>query len=67
MICTLLLTQSDPVDFIQVASMLNVNMRPNVTSGYPGRTYRFYTGKPVYEFGDGLRYVHVLVPLRVST
>ena len=23
---------------------------------YPGRTHRFYTGTPVYKFGDGLSY-----------
>lgn len=22
----------------------------------PGRTYKFYTGKPVFSFGDGLSY-----------
>jgi len=32
----------------------NMNLRPSV--GYPGRTYRFYTGSPVYEFGYGLSY-----------
>lgn len=31
-------------------------MRPNSTTGYPGRSYRFYTGKPIYEFGYGLSY-----------
>jgi len=31
-------------------------MRPNSTTGNPGRTYRFYTGTPVYPFGHGLSY-----------
>ena len=32
-------------------------MRPNKTSGNPGRSYRFYTGtNVVYEFGRGLSY-----------
>eukprot|EP01012_Entosiphon_sulcatum_P026875 TRINITY_DN32374_c0_g1_i1.p1 TRINITY_DN32374_c0_g1~~TRINITY_DN32374_c0_g1_i1.p1 ORF type:complete len:736 (-),score=89.17 TRINITY_DN32374_c0_g1_i1:56-2263(-) len=44
-----------PSSFSQV-SMLDVNMRPNTTTGYPGRTYRFYTGQPVYTFGSGLSY-----------
>ncbi|KAL3598171.1 hypothetical protein D5086_006089 [Populus alba] len=29
---------------------------PNPSNGYPGRTYRFYTGETVYSFGDGLSY-----------
>lgn len=33
-----------------------MNMRPDPATGYPGRTYRFYTGPTVYEFGDGLSY-----------
>lgn len=36
--------------------MSNMNMRPNQTTGYPGRTYRFFTGKPIWEFGYGLSY-----------
>lgn len=31
-------------------------MRADPATGYPGRTYRFYTGKPVYKFGYGLSY-----------
>ncbi|EFJ24353.1 hypothetical protein SELMODRAFT_101733 [Selaginella moellendorffii] len=37
-------------------SMLDMQMRPNPLSGYPGRSYRFYTGTPLYNFGDGLSY-----------
>ncbi|RZR97552.1 hypothetical protein BHM03_00026751 [Ensete ventricosum] len=33
-----------------------MRMRPNPATGYPGRSYRFYTGKPVYQFGYGLSY-----------
>jgi hypothetical protein len=29
-------------------------MRPSPTN--PGRTYKFYTGQPAYEFGSGLSY-----------
>jgi beta-glucosidase-like glycosyl hydrolase len=36
----------------------NMGMRPNSTTGNPGRTYRFYTGTPVYEFGTGLSYTN---------
>lgn len=37
-------------------SMFDRHMRPNKTSGNPGRTYRFYTGQAVYEYGTGLSY-----------
>jgi hypothetical protein len=36
--------------------MTDMRMRPDPSSGYPGRTYRFYTGPKVYEFGYGLSY-----------
>jgi hypothetical protein len=34
--------------------MFDMSMRPSTTN--PGRTYKFYTGQPVYEFGYGLSY-----------
>lgn len=37
-------------------SMFDRHMRPNTTSGNPGRTYRFYTGQAIYEYGSGLSY-----------
>ncbi|KAL2232018.1 UNVERIFIED_CONTAM: putative beta-D-xylosidase 7 [Sesamum indicum] len=42
-----------PKDFINVP-MTDMRMRP--ASGYPGRTYRFYKGPKVFEFGHGLSY-----------
>ncbi|EYU26836.1 hypothetical protein MIMGU_mgv1a024762mg, partial [Erythranthe guttata] len=44
-----------PRDFIKVP-MTDMRMRPDPSSGYPGRTYRFYQGEKVYEFGYGLSY-----------
>lgn len=44
-----------PKDFIKVP-MTDMRMRPQASTGYPGRTYRFYTGKKVYQFGYGLSY-----------
>ncbi|KAJ9673794.1 hypothetical protein PVL29_023379 [Vitis rotundifolia] len=44
-----------PKDFIKIP-MTDMRMRPEPPSGYPGRTYRFYTGEKVFEFGDGLSY-----------
>ncbi|XP_068642934.1 probable beta-D-xylosidase 7 [Aristolochia californica] len=36
--------------------MTDMRMRPDPASTYPGRTYRFYQGRQVYEFGFGLSY-----------
>ncbi len=44
-----------PGSFVHEVNMTDMGMRPNVTSGNPGHTYRFYTGVPVYPFGTGLR------------
>ncbi|KAL8225545.1 hypothetical protein R6Q57_018102 [Mikania cordata] len=44
-----------PKEFIKIP-MTDMRMRPNPSSGYPGRTYRFYTGRKVYRFGYGLSY-----------
>ena len=46
-----------PESFTEV-SMNDMNMRPNPSLGYPGRTYRFYTGNRVYGFGGGLSYTN---------
>ncbi|KAL8058440.1 hypothetical protein ABFX02_03G018100 [Erythranthe guttata] len=44
-----------PKDFIKIP-MTDMRMRPDPSSGYPGRTYKFYQGEKVYEFGYGLSY-----------
>ncbi|OMO94252.1 hypothetical protein COLO4_16442 [Corchorus olitorius] len=36
--------------------MTDMRIRPEPSSGYPGRTYRFYQGPKVFEFGYGLSY-----------
>ncbi|KAJ7640151.1 glycosyl hydrolase family 3 C-terminal domain-containing protein [Mycena rosella] len=36
--------------------MADMNLHPNITSGNPGRTYKWYTGTAVYPFGSGLHY-----------
>ncbi|XP_059447451.1 beta-xylosidase/alpha-L-arabinofuranosidase 2-like [Corylus avellana] len=45
-----------PQSYVDKVPMTNMNMRPDPSKGYPGRTYRFYTGETVYSFGDGLSY-----------
>lgn len=46
-----------PQDFIKVP-MTDMRMRPENSTGYPGRTYRFYRGTKVFEFGYGLSYTN---------
>lgn len=36
--------------------MTSMGMRSNPSKGYPGRTYRFYSGPVLYTFGHGLSY-----------
>ena len=43
-----------PASYVNLVSMFDMQMRPSGTS--PGRTYKFYTGQAVYEFGTGLSY-----------
>lgn len=44
-----------PKDYIKVP-MTDMRMRADPATGYPGRTYRFYKGPKLYEFGYGLSY-----------
>lgn len=46
-----------PQEFTRIP-MTDMRMRPAPSSGYPGRTYRFYNGRKVFEFGYGLSYTH---------
>jgi beta-D-xylosidase 4 len=41
--------------FVDQVKMDDMNMRPGANN--PGRTYRFYTGTPVFEFGFGEQFV----------
>ena len=45
-----------PQAFADKVRLDDYSMRPNATSGNPGRSHRFYTGTPVYPFGTGLSY-----------
>jgi len=45
-----------PESLAKQVAITDMGMRPNATSGNPGRSYRFYTGTPVYKFGHGLSY-----------
>ncbi len=43
-----------PASYVDAVSMFDMQMRPSPTN--PGRTYKFYTGQTVFEFGYGLSY-----------
>ncbi|WRX15591.1 Glycoside hydrolase, partial [Theobroma cacao] len=45
-----------PQEYADQVPMTDMNMRANTSENFPGRTYRFYTGKCIYEFGHGLSY-----------
>ncbi|KAF2291476.1 hypothetical protein GH714_024593 [Hevea brasiliensis] len=45
----------------------DMRMRPDYSSGYPGRTYRFYKGQNVFEFGYGLSYSNYSYELKSVT
>ena len=43
-----------PAEYVDQVPMTDMTLRPHDSS--PGRTYKWYTGTPVYEFGFGLHY-----------
>jgi beta-D-xylosidase 4 len=45
-----------PASYADEVSIFDINLRPNLNGTYPGRTYKWYTGKPVIPFGYGLHY-----------
>ncbi|KAI3908788.1 hypothetical protein MKW98_029338 [Papaver atlanticum] len=45
-----------PKEYVDQVPMTDMNMRANTTKNFPGRTYRFYTGPTLYNFGHGLSY-----------
>lgn len=45
-----------PQSYADSVNMTDMRMRPDPKTGYPGRSYRFYTGPTVFKFGYGLSY-----------
>ncbi|KAJ7702980.1 glycoside hydrolase family 3 protein [Mycena rosella] len=45
-----------PAEYVTQVPMTDMNLRPNKATGNPGRTYKWYTGTPVVEYGFGLHY-----------
>ena len=48
-----------PADYVNQVPMTDQSMRAG--AGNPGRTYKFFTGTPVFAFGTGLSYTDVLL------
>ncbi|CAD0094651.1 unnamed protein product, partial [Aureobasidium mustum] len=49
-----LTTTQYAANYVNEVSIFNPDLRPN--GSYPGRTYKWFTGKPVLPFGFGLSY-----------
>jgi xylan 1,4-beta-xylosidase len=45
-----------PAAYVDQVPMTDMSLRPSPTN--PGRTYKWYTGMPVFEFGYGLHYTN---------
>lgn len=56
-----------PASYIAKVPMTDMSLRPNSTSGSPGRTYMWYQDEPVYEFGYGLHYTNFTADVSCST
>lgn len=55
-----------PAAYVSEVPMTDMNLRPNATSGNPGRTYRWYN-QSVIEFGYGLHYTNFSINANVSS
>lgn len=49
-----LTTTQYPGEYVDQIAMTDMSLRPSAIN--PGRTYKWYTGKPVVEFGHGLHF-----------
>lgn len=47
-------TTQYPAEYVDQVPMTDMTLRPSATN--PGRTYKWYTGTPVFDFGFGLHY-----------
>jgi beta-D-xylosidase 4 len=50
-----------PAAYIGQIPMTDMTLRPNEKTGSPGRTYMWYEGEPIFEFGHGLHYTNFSV------
>ena len=59
-------TTQYPADYISQIPMTDMSLRPNSSSGSPGRTYQWYTGTPIFEYGYGLHYTNFSASIQNS-
>jgi len=56
-----------PGEYVNQVPMTNMSLTPysssSIQTNNPGRTYKFYTGTPVYPFGHGLHYTNFTTSL----
>ena len=45
-----------PAGYASQVTIQQMEMRANPDTKYPGRGYRYYTGRPLFRFGDGMSY-----------
>ena len=57
-------TTQYPANYVAQIPMTDMTLRPNATSGSPGRTYQWYNGEAVFEFGHGLHYTNFSASIR---
>lgn len=50
-----------PSRYVAEIPMTDMTLRPNETTSSPGRTYKWYTGDAVFEFGYGMHYTNFTV------
>lgn len=50
-----------PASYVDEVDMTDMTLRPDESTGSPGRTYKWYTGTPVYPYGYGLHYTNFSV------
>ncbi|KXT09436.1 hypothetical protein AC579_5988 [Pseudocercospora musae] len=53
-------------DYISKVPMTDMKLRPNASSGSPGRTYIWLNEEPVFEFGYGLHYTNFTATIQGS-
>jgi beta-D-xylosidase 4 len=56
-----LTTTQYPANYVNEVPMTDMSLRPSPTN--PGRTYKWYTGTPTYQFGSGLSYTEFKLEL----
>ena len=54
-------------DYTHKCRMADFDMRPNATSGCPGRGYRYFSGVPVFAFGSGMSYSSFSVAMELTS